>query len=790
MVDLDIRLSVAGDLAVDVEAEGAAADFDMVLGYNMGGGGGADLQTKSVTYTPTTAEQTDSVHADLGYDGLSRVNVTVGAMPAGTAGTPTAAKGAVSGHSVAVTPSVTNSAGYIAGGTETGAPVTVSAAELVDGTLSITANGPYDVTNYAGATVSVSAPTPALQSKTATPTEQQQTVTADSGYDGLSSVTVDAIDAGYVGSGVTRRTSSSLTASGATVTAPAGYYASAASKSVASGSATPAASISATGASVSTGTNTLTLSKTVSNTPQVSAGYIGSGTAGNSSVSLTASVTTKAAATITPSTSAQTIAAGTYLTGAQTIAAMPAGTAGTPTASKGAVSNHSVSVTPSVTNTTGYITGGTKTGTAVTVSASELVSGTKSITENGTGIDVANYSAVDVSVASGGGNDFIITVSWNDSTQLWEPDCTVYEWWDAYTGGKTIAIECSDGSAVNWFCDDDYVFVYIVYAWDGNSLIGSDYIFSVDGVEHGMDTETIVPVFDSPTRTYTPTTSQQTETITFDPSSYNGIQQVGVTVNAMPTGTAGTPTASKGTVSNHAITVTPTVTNTAGYISGGTINGTGVSVSASELVSGTLSITSSGTKDVTNYASASVSAMTLPTATSSTPSGTSKLAVTPGTAAKYINIPTGYNSAAAYYTVNGDANLVAGNIKSGTTIFGVQGTYSGGGSSKNVQVQQSTTRSTSTSGTQVISLTCTTAGTYDVYWTTFRSSTSGTWGSRLYIGGTAYETMDTGDWTNHVQNRHVANVSIGANQAVAVYVQSRGSNYYGYVGTLTIVQSS
>lgn len=72
--------------------------------------------------------------------------------------------------------------------------------------------------------------------------------------------------------------------------------------------------------------------------------------------------------------------------------------------------------------------------------------------------------------------------------------------------------------------------------------------------------------------------------------------------------TAGTPTATKGSVSNHAVTVTPSVTNTAGYIAGGTINGTAVSVAASELVSGTLSITSSGTKDVTNYASASVEA--------------------------------------------------------------------------------------------------------------------------------------------------------------------------------------
>lgn len=133
-----------------------------------------------------------------------------------------------------------------------------------------------------------------------------------------SGVTAYADGVKYTGT-ASENDSSDLTVSGATVTVPAGYYATSASKSVASGSATPAATISGTSASVTTGTNTLTLSKTVSNTPQVTAGYVSSGTAGNSSVSLTASVTTKGAATITPGTSNQTIASGTYLTGAQTI---------------------------------------------------------------------------------------------------------------------------------------------------------------------------------------------------------------------------------------------------------------------------------------------------------------------------------------------------------------------------------------------------------------------------------------------------------------------------------------
>ena len=142
--------------------------------------------------------------------------------------------------------------------------------------------------------------------------------TLSSGGELLDGVTAYANGTKVTGT-ITSKSSSDLTASGATVTAPAGYYAEAASKAVSSGSATAPASISGTSASVSTGTNTLTLSKTVSVTPSVTAGYVASGTAGNSSVSLTASVTTKAAATITPGTTDQEIASGTYLTGKQTI---------------------------------------------------------------------------------------------------------------------------------------------------------------------------------------------------------------------------------------------------------------------------------------------------------------------------------------------------------------------------------------------------------------------------------------------------------------------------------------
>ena len=411
-----------------------------------------------------------------------------------------------------------------------------------------------------------------------------------------------------------------------------------------------------------------------------------------------------------------TAPAGVYATDASKSVA--SGTAGTPTATKGTVSNHQVSVTPSVTNTTGYITGSTINGTAVTVSASELVSGTYNVTSSGTK-DVTNYASASV-----------------------------------------------------------------------------------------------------------------------------------------PAGTAGTPSASKGAVSNHSVSVTPSVTNTTGWITGSTKTGTAVTVTASELASGNKAITQNGTNiDVVGYSTVSVDVRQQFTATienNGAASGynyayvqynntnyytasdtftfsegdtlTCLADARSGTSKIYVNdeeVKSGYTISYAYSLPASDITIQFSAVSSGSsvkiyTVGGAtlitktitsNGTYNASsdsadgyssvtvnvpsGSSKNVQVLQSTSRTNASSLTKVLGdLTVSKTGTYDVYWSGGRSntSTSYTWGTRLYVDGTGYGTENT-TWTNNCQSNHLSNVSLTANQKLSVYARGRTGSYYTFAPMLVIIEA-
>jgi len=289
-------------------------------------------------------------------------------------------------------------------------------------------------------------------------------------------------------------------------------------------------------------------------TPNITPGYF-------NTISNTPKATlTRQSETITPSSSQQTVTptGDYYYIDSVTVNAVPSGTEGTPTISVGNLTTRGERyINSQVTNTAGYIDGGTYNADAVVLDAYAFARGTKEITQNGTGIEVVGYESVDVAV----------TPSLQSKTNI------------------------------------------------------------------------------------NPSTSSQT--ITAD-NGYDGLSSV--QINAMPSGTEGTPTATKSAVSNHSVSVTPSVTNSAGYISGGTHNGTAVSVSASELVSGTYTVSASGTADVTNYASVSVPSQTLPSSASNSHTGTniafirSDLGSSPSP--KFINIPTGFNSTAKYYTID------------------------------------------------------------------------------------------------------------------------------------------
>lgn len=99
---------------------------------------------------------------------------------------------------------------------------------------------------------------------------------------------------------------------------------------------------------------------------------------------------------ITPSLSRQTIDVTEKATA--NVAAVPTGMQGMPIATKGAVENHSISITPSAAVTTGYIIGQSLTGEPVTVNVSELVSGTLEVipTMLTQTLDVTNYASTSV----------------------------------------------------------------------------------------------------------------------------------------------------------------------------------------------------------------------------------------------------------------------------------------------------------------------------------------------------------------------------------------------------------
>lgn len=247
-------------------------------------------------------------------------------------------------------------------------------------------------------------------------------------------------------------------------------------------------------------------------------------------------------------------------------------------------------------------------------------------------------------------------------------------------------------------------------------------------------------------------------------------------------------------------------------------------------------------------------AMTLPTSTSSSATSgyTNKATISRSTSTQYLNIPPGYLSSGAYYTIsatpNGtvtapssisgtgattsrsgttltlnktisvtpsvttagyissgtagnssvslsatDSNFTAANIKSGVSIFGLTGTYEGSGSGggKNAQMYNGYDYVTATSYTATdVTLTVAVSGTYDISWVGWRNTTSGTSGSQLYKNGTAYGSANTTFQGSYGQSVNLTGVSLNAGDVLVVRGRARSTSYRMYVANLVIVQTA
>lgn len=131
------------------------------------------------------------VFPDSGYDGLSKVQVAPVPLQEKT----------VSPSQSAQTVTPDTSGVYPSGGYKGLSKVTVNAATLQSKTATLSTVGSqtiYPDSSYYGLS-SVTVPMINLQSKTVTPSNSQQTVVADTGYDGLSQVIVNATSGAKIG---------------------------------------------------------------------------------------------------------------------------------------------------------------------------------------------------------------------------------------------------------------------------------------------------------------------------------------------------------------------------------------------------------------------------------------------------------------------------------------------------------------------------------------------------------------------------------------------------------------
>lgn len=112
-------------------------------------------------------------------------------------------------------------------------------------------------------------------------------------------------------------------------------------------------------------------------------------------------------------------------------------------------------------------------------------------------------------------------------------------------------------------------------------------------------------------------------------------------------------------------------------------------------------------------------------------------------------------------------------------------------SGKAGQIQSKVARTSQTTYTDMgFEITVAKAGTYNIYWSGYRSSTSGTSGAQIYVNGVAKGSAVTTFNTTYTncQNGVVSNVSLAANDKVTIRARARNTSSYMYIMDLAIIE--
>lgn len=151
-----------------------------------------------------------------------------------------------------------------------------------------------------------------------------------------------------------------------------------------------------------------------------------------------------------------------------------------------------------------------------------------------------------------------------------------------------------------------------------------------------------------------------------------------------------------------------------------------------------------------------------------------------------VDLPKQGGGTARFYEVSGSESITENGTYDVTTKASVEVNVSGGGG-KAFQYYHGGARVNTTSYTATaVKLTVEKTGHYNITWSGFRSSTSGTNGSQIYKNGTALGSAQTTFTDSYWQSPQLTNQSLNAGDEIVVRARARGTSYYMCVANLII----